>query len=358
MNGEEAVQVNLKTGTWFYLGENYTVTQTPEQSSEPDSTQSENTNFLGGGGMVHVFHAEDSLSLVHWAEDDLYFYDLESGKRARKSEDGEMYLEMLPEELQTQWYPQYSCILETDGENFYAQRDFTLNRVAEDGTETPFLTLHEDWDGTELKSVFYQKLHLMQADKLFVLASGIPKGSETAREIPLIMDVRTGQYEYLINQEEPNSWGYGKCTDDCIYLISDIGSQLREYRISEEGCTQTTIMLSQNSDFSINLSYVSGSRDRWLIGEDGKLWFVYQNAWCCAELDETKDNFLKKQVISETIPYGDTNTIVKSTGKMLTYVSKDNSNMGGLYKGLQISNYDGSDAQILWWRIRKVLPGW
>ena len=313
----------------------YHYARLPDGSSERLSgKQPAGTNFLGGTGTVHPYGL--SKCSIGMAEDDAWYYDLQSGRRAPKQDDPDTAFEPMPEDVVQRFYPNGGSLL-TDGENFYEHETgrVELYRLDNDGTKHGMPLPLDGMDGLDSGRISYQKLYLMDDDKLFVLMTGYMKGTDEMRVIPYLTDIKTEETELLTNQgttpeEQLNIWECGKYTKDCIYTVSGNGSMLHMNRLDSEFFT------------SIGLDPdVHPTGDKWFVGEDGKLWFIWQNGWYQMELDDRKESFMQPQPAFAKIPNFEVWEPVPGTMQILTYLS---SYEQGTKTGLKLSRYNGSDA--------------
>jgi len=316
----------------------YRYTMLPDRSQQRMSgRQTNGINFLGGTGIVHPL----SRSL---AEDDEWYYDLEYARRAKKDADAsELKYEPLPDEIQQRVGPKGALAVMTDGISYYEAEGSSLYRLDNDGTRHSVMLHCDEMSGIDPDSIAYYQLYMMEDDKLFVLIGGETEGSREARLIPLLADVKADVVTPLTSQddtaeEQLQSWINGSYTPQRIYTASHNGSMLNMYRAEDYAESCVSLNLTMHADVHL-------TGDKWFVGEDGKLWFIWQNGWYSMELDDRKDDYLEPKLVSDKIPnFYDVCEPIGGTMKMLTYLSPYESVE---QTGVQLCNYDGTDAEEL-----------
>lgn len=315
----------------------YRYTMLPDRSQQRMSgRQTNGMNFLGGTGIVHPL----SRSL---AEDDEWYYDLEYARRARKDADApELTYEPLPDEIQQRVGPKGALAVMTDGISYYEAEGSSLYRLDNDGSRHSVRLDCDETAGIDPDSIAYYQLYMMEDDKLFVLIGAETEGSREARLIPLLVDVKGDVVTPLTSQgdtaeEQLQSWVNGSYTPQRIYTASHNGSMLNLYRA--EDYSESCISLDLTTHADVHLT-----GDKWFVGEDGKLWFIWQNGWYSMELDDRKDDFLEPKLVSDMIPNFEVCEPIRGTMKMLTYLSPYES---AEQTGVKLCNYDGTDAEEL-----------
>ncbi|MBR3045344.1 MAG: hypothetical protein IKI45_12790 [Oscillospiraceae bacterium] len=315
----------------------YRYTMLPDRSQQRMSgRQTNGMNFLGGTGIVHPL----SRSL---AEDDEWYYDLEYARRAKKDADApELKYEPLPDEIQQRVGPKGALAVMTDGISYYEAEGSSLYRLDNDGSRHSVMLHCDEMAGIDPDSIAYYQLYMMEDDKLFVLIGGETEGSREARLIPLLADVKADVVTPLTSQgdtaeEQLQSWVYGSYTPQRIYTASHNGSMLNMYRAEDYAESCISLNLTMHADVHL-------TDDKWFVGEDGKLWFIWQNGWYSMELDDRKDDYLEPKLVSDKIPNFADCEPIRGTMKMLTYLSPYES---AEQTGVQLCNYDGTDAEEL-----------
>ena len=224
-NGEQLVQLNKENGAYQYYGENYA----PEQP-QPDLTEKEVTqetaavNALGGKGKIRLFFKYVAGPLgthVDLAEDDEYIYDIDDGKRARKTDSDPVY-----EKLTLPHVPQYdpenpegTKLFVTEGMVIICE-DGILYELHADGSRTSLLELTEDNEGNPIENLGFSDVHGFAKDasgrpaKLFLRGGAGITGSTKGYTFHAILNLKTGQFYDWNGNIAGNEW---RMTDDAVY---------------------------------------------------------------------------------------------------------------------------------------------
>lgn len=311
----------------------------PARSAEQVSgKQPDGTNFLGGTGTVHPYSG--SADGVLFAEDDAYYYDLQSGMRAPKNgENPAPVFEPLPERILDRYYlGTASCRLMSDGQFFYMQEG-SLQRINNDGTQQHLMQPDELTGKAEIidsEQIRFDCLHLMDDDKLFVLGISSVRDADAMPYVPYLVDLKTNVVTVLENPDLSgealyNYWEDSRYAGDCIYSPADGGRTLDLHKTDGS---------SASLDLAKDAGAELGDNTHWYIDADKRLWFERNGESYFVELDAFNDQYL----VPQKSPDADAAEVagLLNGSKKVVSMHREN-NQTSVY----VRNPDGSDAQMM-----------
>ena len=275
-----------------------------------------------------------------FAEDDAYYYDLQSGMRALKNgENPAPVFETLPERILDQYYfGTASCRLMSDGQFFYMQEG-SLQRINNDGTQQHLMQTDELTGKAEIidsEQIRFDCLHLMDDDKLFVLGISSVRDADAMPYVPYLVDLKTNVVTVLENpglsgEALYNYWEDSWYAGDCIYSPADGGRMLDLHKTDGS---------SASLDLAKDAGAELGDNTHWYIDADKRLWFERNGDSYFVELDAFNDQYL----VPQKSPDADAAEVagLLNGSKKVVSMHREN-NQTSVY----IRNPDGSDAQMM-----------
>ena len=288
-NGECLVQLNKETGAYQYICVNpVPEPQQPDLTEKAEQQESAAVNALGGKGKIRLFFkyvAGPAGNHNSLAEDDEYIYDLDNGKRARKTDSEPVY-----ENLTLPHVPQYDPD-NPDGTKLFVTEgivvifeDGVLYELHADGSRTSLLELTEDSEGNPIENLGFWSVYGFARDtsgrpeKLFLRGSAEITGSNKGYEFHAILNLKTGEFHTWNGNTVGKSW---RVAGDAVYEAGwHLATGQPETSIPEE--EQFDDKYYELVKYTDGKTKIPVSTPDWKFGgllgatfdEDGYMWFI------------------------------------------------------------------------------------